>query len=56
MAIDVKQLSDKLDNIQSDLAYIKQHIVNLDAVMTDDDAEALNEAKADLKAGKTKRL
>ena len=56
MAIDVKQLSDKLDNIQSDLAYIKKHIVDFDIVMTEDDIESLKEAKADLKAGKTKRL
>jgi len=56
MTTSIKQLSDKLDSIQSDLVYIKQHIVNIDVVLSDDDVESLKEADADLKSGKTKRL
>jgi len=56
MTTDIKQISDKLDVIQADLAYLKQHIVDFDTVLTDDDLEALKEADEDLKSGKAKRL
>jgi len=56
MTTEIKRISDKLDVIQSDLAYLKQHIVDFDSVLTDDDLEALKEADKDLKSGKTKRL
>jgi len=56
MTTDIKQISDKLDVIQSDLAYLKQHIIDFDTALTDDDSEALKEADQDLKSGKTKRL
>jgi len=56
MTTEIKRISDKLDVIQSDLAYLKQHIVDFDSVLTDDDLEALKEADEDLKSGKTKRL
>ena len=55
MAID-KQILEKLDEIKSELDYIKKHMVDVDTVLTDDDFESLNEAEKDLKAGKTKRL
>lgn len=56
MATDIKQIADRLDDIQSGIDYIKEHLTDIDAVLLDDDAEALKEAEADLKAGKTKRL
>ena len=46
----------KLEHIESDLSFIKKHLHDVDLVLTDDDVEALQEAEADLKAGKTKRL
>lgn len=56
MATEVKQIVDKLDSIQSDLDYIKQHISDVDLVLTDDDLDALNEAEKDLTNGKTVKL
>ena len=56
MATEAKEILDKLEIIKSDLDYIKNHMVDVDLVLTDDDIEALEEAESDLKAGKTKRL
>ena len=51
-----EQIISKLQHIESDLSFIKKHIQDIDLVLTDDDVEALKEAEADLKVGKTKRL
>ena len=51
-----KQILEKLDAIKLELDYIKKHIVDVDAVSTDDDIGSLKEAEKDLKAGRTKRL
>ena len=51
-----KQILEKLDAIKLELDYIKKHIVDVDAVLTDDDIGSLKEAEKDLKAGRTKRL
>ena len=56
MKTEIKQISDKLDLIKADLDYLKWHLVDIDAVLVDDDIESLKEAEEDLKAGKTKRL
>ena len=56
MVTEIKQIVEKLDNLQSDITYIKKHLVDVDSVLTDDDVEALQEAEEDLKAKKTKRL
>ena len=56
MEIKFEQIVDKLDLIKGDLDYIKKHLVDVDAVLTDDDIDALKEADKDLKTGKTKRL
>ena len=56
MATEMKQIVEKLDNLQSDITYIKKHLADVDSVLTDDDREALEEAEKDLKAQKTKRL
>lgn len=56
MTTEIQQIVSKLDTIEEELAYIKKHLVDVDAVLTDDDIEALREADEDLKAGKTKRL
>mgnify|MGYP001560021152 FL=1 len=51
-----KQILDRLDEIKSELDYIKRHMVDVDLVLTDEDMETLRDAENDLKAGKTKRL
>lgn len=47
---------DRLDEIKSELNYIKKHMVDVDSVLTDDDVESLKEADKDIIEGKTKRL
>lgn len=56
MKTEIQQIVNKLDTIKGDLDYIKKHLVDVDAVLTDDDIEALREADEDFKARKTKRL
>ncbi|HLD72290.1 MAG TPA: hypothetical protein VJA23_01780 [Candidatus Nanoarchaeia archaeon] len=56
MTSEVQLIMEKLNHIELDLSFIKKHISDLDQVLTDDDKEAIQEAKADLRAGKTKRL
>jgi len=55
MATDSKILA-RLDDIKSELTYIKEHLVDVDCVLTDEDVEALREADEALALGKTKRL
>jgi len=56
MPIELQQIMNKLSHIEADLTYIKNHISDVDLVLTGDDIEAIQEAKRDLVAGKTKRL
>jgi hypothetical protein len=42
--------------IKSELDYIKEHLVDVDAVLTEDDLKSIQEAEKDLKTGKTKRI
>ena len=56
MEKETKQILEKLEEIKSELNYIRGHMVDLDTVLTDDDIESLKEAEKNLKEGKTKRL
>lgn len=56
MATESKQILEELRAIRSDLDYLKEHIVDVDIVLTDEDREALQSAEKDLKERKTKRL
>ena len=49
-----KVVINKLNMIQADVAYIKEHLEDIN--LTEDDLLSLNEAKKDLKEGKTRRL
>ena len=49
-------IMDRLDEIKSELDYIKKHMVDVDAVLTEDDMDALTEAEEDLKKGRTVKL
>ncbi len=53
---ETKQIMGKLDEIKVELDYIKEHLVDVDTVMTEDDISSLEEAEKDLLEGKTKRL
>ncbi len=50
------QILQKLDEIKSELDYIKEHMVDVDKVLSDDDKKALAEAEEEYKAGKTTSL
>jgi len=56
MTPQVQEILKKLNHIQSDLDFIKGHITDIDAVLTDEDVNALHEAEEDLKKGKAKSL
>jgi prefoldin subunit 5 len=56
MTAEIKQLMDKVDHLQSDINYLKKHLVNVDSFLTDEDLESLDKADEDLKSNKTKRL
>jgi len=51
-----QQILERLEEIKLDLDTIKERIIDLDLVLTEDDIESLKEAENDLKQGKTKRL
>ncbi len=55
MNAEAQQIMEKLNHIQSDLNFIKEHINDVDLVLMDDDIESLQKAEEDLKAGKTTR-
>lgn len=56
MATEIRQIVDKLNEIQSDINYLKETIVDADVVLFDDDIQALKNAEKDLKSGKTRKL
>lgn len=43
-----------LARLQSDMKFVREHIE--DVILTEDDLESIEEAKKDLKLGKTRRL
>ena len=56
MKRETKQILEELEEIKSELNYIRRHMIDLDIVLTDDDIGSLKEAEINLKEGKTKRL
>ena len=52
--IDAKEIMIKLVRLQTDMDYVREHIE--DITLTEDDLEAIEEARMDLKEGKTRRL
>jgi len=44
----------KLAKLQADMDYVREHIE--DITLTEDDLESIEEARRDLKEGKTRRL
>ena len=56
MATETKQMLEELRAIRSDLDYIKEHIIDGDVILTDDDRESMKAAEKDLREGKAKRL
>ena len=52
--VDGKEIMEKLARLQSDMNFIREYIE--DITLTKDDLEAIEEARKDLKEGKTRRL
>ncbi len=48
-----KEILVRLTKLQSDIEYIKEHIVDIDTVLTIEEEEALEESLKELKEGKT---
>ena len=53
---DTEQILKELKEIKEELEYIKEHIIDADMLLTDDDIDSVKEAEKDLKERKTKRL
>lgn len=52
--VNAKEIMTKLARLQSDMNYVREHIE--DITLTEDDLEAIEEARKDLREGKTRRL
>jgi len=54
--METKQILTRLNEIKSELHFIKGRLMDIDVILTDDDLASLEEAEKDFKRGKTKRL
>ena len=55
MATETKIMA-KLNEIKTELDFIKERLVDVDSVFTEEDIKSLDEAEKDFKKGKTERL
>ncbi len=51
-----QQILEKLESIKSELDYLKEHMVDIDSILTEDDFQALKESEKEHKEGKTIKL
>ena len=56
MATESKAILDELKAIRAEIAYLKDHIVDSDVLLTEEDITAIKKAEEDLKHKKTVRL
>ena len=52
--VNAKEIGAKLSKLQADMNFVREHIE--DTTLTDDDLEAIEKGRKDLKEGKTRRL
>ena len=52
MASEIKQILKKLDTLQSDLDYIKEHMVDADTILTKNEEAILERGLKEYKEGK----
>ena len=52
--INAKEVMVKLAKLQADMNYVREHIE--DITLTEDDLKSIQEARKDLREGKTRRL
>ena len=53
MSAETEQILKKLDVIKSELDFIKEHMVDVDTILTHEEETRLEESLKDLKEGKT---
>ena len=53
MATELQQVLEKLDDIKSELDYIKLHMVDIDTLLTPEEEARLEESLEDYKKGQT---
>ena len=56
MTNEIKLVLEKLESIKSDLDYIKEHMVDIDSILTPEEEKRLEASLRDLKEGKTTSL
>ncbi len=56
MSSDTEQILKRLDVIKSELDFIKEHMVDVDTILTHEEEARLEESLKDLKEGKTMSL
>ena len=56
MGITLEKIHEDLEYVKKQITEIKEHMLDADTILTDDDVESLKEAERDLKGGKTKRV
>lgn len=50
------QILEKLDKMEKDISYIKQHMIDADSILTPEETERLEESLQEFKEGKTTSL
>jgi hypothetical protein len=56
MTVETKQIMDELKSIKEELHYIKDHMVDADTILTEEEKQLLNESIVNEKAGKLTSL
>ena len=54
--VNVQQMTEELKAIRADLDYIKEHMVDVDTILTPEEEERLDEAIEEYKSGKAVSL
>lgn len=49
---EIREIMEKLAKLQEDVEYIKENMVDVDSVMTEDDYEAIEKARKEKKDGR----
>jgi len=53
MTNEMKQVMQKLDKIESDLNYLKEHMIDPDKILDEDDLNSIEDAEKDFKERRT---
>ena len=53
MTNESKLILEELKEIKQEIVYIKEHMVDVDTILDEDDKQAIEQAEKDLKEGKT---